>query len=66
MNSLIETAKTLQLDEMRKQPREMENKIKETNSLDHAGKLIYQWVKENRISPGQMTHLTVLAYKLHG
>jgi len=45
--------------------REMENKIKETNSLELAGKLIYQWVKQNEINPAQMTHLMVLAYKLH-
>jgi hypothetical protein len=45
--------------------REMENKIKETKSFELAGKLIYQWVKQNEINPAQMNGLMVLAYKLH-
>ena len=45
------------------QYREFQSKVRQAESWEHANKLIYQWVKEDRINPAQMSSLTVLAYK---
>jgi hypothetical protein len=47
------------------QYRIFQDKIKQAETQEHAIKLIFQWVKQDKINPDQMFLLTVLAYKLH-
>jgi hypothetical protein len=38
-------------------------KIQSKDSMQSAEKVIYQWVKEDKISPAQMSDLLITAYK---
>lgn len=38
-------------------------KVTQQSNYDQATKLIYQWVKQNRVSPTQMSELSVAACK---
>ena len=41
-------------------------KIQSEDSMKSAEKLIYQWVKQDKISPAQMSDLLLNAYKMFG
>ena len=41
----------------------MDKITRQSAGWDQSNKLIYQWVKQNRISPRQMSDLSVAAWK---
>jgi hypothetical protein len=47
------------------QMRAMIERVKQTESFAYAKKLVYQWVKQDKINPKQMAELIILAHKLH-